>query len=61
MKMWNSASGLNKSFPRHLFGSTGFVDRLLQYNCDEEGEFEKVPKSVDEEAEEGEIRAIPQH
>ncbi|GIX64209.1 aminotransferase class III, putative [Babesia caballi] len=56
MRMWNAASGLNRSFPRHLFGSTGYVDRLLQYNYSEEGSFERVPRSADEEPEEGEIQ-----
>lgn len=61
MKMWNSVSGLNPSFPRHLFGSTGYVDRLLEHHGgegDEEEEFEKIKSFTVEESEEGEIQII---
>ncbi|GFE55721.1 alpha telomere binding protein, putative [Babesia ovis] len=57
MKIWTEASRLNRSFPRKLNGSTGYLDRLLQFNCVEEGGFKKAPPTVDNEAEEGEIRS----
>ncbi|GBE61405.1 aminotransferase class III, putative [Babesia ovata] len=56
MKMWNEASGLNRQFPLRLRNSTGYVNRLLQYTCTDDGVFEKVTRSSDVEVEEGEIQ-----
>ncbi|CDR95406.1 hypothetical protein, conserved [Babesia bigemina] len=56
MKMWNEASGLNRQFPLRLRNTTGYVNRLLQFTCMEDGEFEKVTRVSDVEVEEGEIQ-----